>query len=147
MPRRSVRETGSKPANRPAPFIQLDYLYTPSTDVAADVKYFTGVLGAELAFSIEAMGARVAMLRFTDSPPNVLLTDHLEGDRPILIYRVADLDAALADLRARGWKKAQTLEIPMGPCCSFTTPGGHRIAVYELTRPEVVAHFAGRRDF
>jgi hypothetical protein len=35
----------------------------------------------------------------------------------------------------------------MGPCCSFTTPGGHRIAVYELTRPEVAAHFAGRRDF
>jgi hypothetical protein len=77
----------------------------------------------------------------------VLLTDHLDGDRPIFIYRVADLDAALVDLKARGWKKAQTLEIPMGPCCSFMTPGGHRIAVYELTRPEVADHFLGRRDF
>jgi hypothetical protein len=119
----------------------------PSKDVAADVEYFTSVLGAELAFSIEGMGARVAMLRLSPSPPHVLLTDHLEGDRPIMIYRVADLGAALKDLRARGWKKAQTLEIPMGPCCSFTTPGGQRIAVYELTRPEVAAHFLGRRDF
>jgi hypothetical protein len=146
MERRSAGHTGAK-ANGPTPFLQLDYLYTPSADVAADVKYFTGVLGAELAFAIEGMGARVAMLRLTEGPPHVLLTDHLDGDRPIFIYRVADLRAARADLKARGWKKAQALEIPMGPCCSFTTPGGHRIAVYELTRPEVANHFLGRRDF
>jgi hypothetical protein len=35
----------------------------------------------------------------------------------------------------------------MGPCCSFATPGGQRIAVYELTRPQVAEHFLGRRDF
>jgi predicted enzyme related to lactoylglutathione lyase len=134
-------------AKGPPPFVQLDYLYTPSKDVAADVEYFTRVLGAEVAFSIEGMGARVAMLRMSEGPPHVLLTDHLKGDRAILIYRVADLDAALRDLRARGWTKAQTLEIPMGTCCSFTTPGGHRIAVYEQSRPEVLAHFLGRRDF
>jgi hypothetical protein len=127
--------------------MQLDYIYTPSKDVAADLAYFTGVLGAELAFSIEGMGARVAMLRLTAGPPHILLTDHLEGDRPILIYRVADLDSALADLKARGWRKKQSLEIPIGPCCSFTAPGGQRIAVYELTRPEAAAHFLGRRDF
>jgi hypothetical protein len=42
------------------------------------------------------------MIRFTDGPPYVLLTDHLEGDRPILIYRVPDLPKALAELKARG---------------------------------------------
>jgi hypothetical protein len=42
---------------------------------------------------------------------------------------------------------AVQLEIPQGPCCSFQTPGGHRIALYQLTRPEVLAHFNGRRDF
>jgi hypothetical protein len=26
------------------PFLQLDYLYTPSADVAADARYFTEVL-------------------------------------------------------------------------------------------------------
>jgi hypothetical protein len=130
-----------------APFIQLDYLYVPSTNVPKDLEYFTSVLGGELGFAVEGMGARVAMVRLTQGPPHVLLTDHLEGERPILIYRVAKLDAALADLKSRGWKKGQTLEIPMGPCCSFTTPSGHRIAVYELSRPEVADHFMGRRDF
>jgi hypothetical protein len=147
MPRRSADKSVSKHVKGSPPFIQLDYLYVPSDDVAKDLEYFTGVLGAELAFAVEGMGARVAMLRLTEGPPHVLLTDHLEGDRPILIYRVADLDAALANLKSRGWKKAQTLEIPMGPCCSFTTPGGHRVAVYELTRPDVANHFLGRRDF
>jgi hypothetical protein len=130
-----------------APFIQLDYLYVPSTNVPKDLEYFTSVLGGELGFAVEGMGARVAMVRLTQGPPHVLLTDHLEGERPILIYRVAKLDAALADLKSRGWKKGLTLEIPMGPCCSFTTPSGHRIAVYELSRPEVADHFMGRRDF
>jgi hypothetical protein len=147
MPRRSAGEARPKQATGEPPFIQLDYLYVPSADVAKDLEYFTGVLGAELAFAVEGMGARVAMVRLTAGPPHVLLTDHLEGDRPVLIYRVADLDSALADLKARGWKNAHTLEIPMGPCCSFTTPTGHRIAVYELTRPEVANHFMGRRDF
>ena len=69
------------------------------------------------------------------------------GERPILVYRVADLDAALAELEAHGWQRQQTLEIPHGPCCSFRSPGGHQIALYQLTRPEVATHFEGRRDF
>jgi hypothetical protein len=133
--------------NDTPPFIQLDYLYVPSSDIAEDLEYFTKVLGGELAFAVEGMGARVAMVRLSQGPPHILLTDHLDGDRPILIYRVGKLGPALAALKARGWKKGQTLEIPMGPCCSFTTPTGHRIAVYELSRPEVAAHFLGRRDF
>lgn len=63
------------------------------------------------------------------------------------MYRVADLDAALAELEAHGWQRQQTLEIPHGPCCSFRSPGGHQIALYQLTRPEVATHFEGRRDF
>jgi hypothetical protein len=147
MPRKSPAKPDPRRVAGSPPFIQLDYLYVPSADVATDLEYFTGVLGGEVGFAVEGMGARVAMVRLTQGPPHILLTDHLEGDRPVLIYRVADLDAALADLKARGWKRAQTLEIPMGPCCSFTIPGGHRIAIYELTRPEVADHFLGRRDF
>jgi hypothetical protein len=93
------------------------------------------------------MGARVAKIELTAGPPHVLLTDHLDGERPIFIYRVADLDEAMRGLKKRGWKKTQPLEIPMGPCCSFTTPTGHRVAIYELTRPAVAAHFDGRFDF
>jgi hypothetical protein len=128
-------------------FERLDFLYAPSRDVAADLGYFTEVLGGHVVFAIDAMGTRVAAVRLTEQPPLVLLADHLEGERPVLVYRVPDLGAAMTDLEARGWRRQQTLEIPHGPCCSFETPGGHRVALYQLTRPEVAAHFEGRRDF
>jgi hypothetical protein len=131
----------------PAPFQQLDFVYMPSRDVAADLGYFTQVLGGRLVFAVEAMGTRVAAVELTPGPPLLLLADHVEGERPILVYRVADLDTALAELQARGWPPQHTLEIPHGPCCSFRSPDGHRIALYQLTRPEVATHFAGRRDF
>jgi hypothetical protein len=115
--------------------------------VAADLRYFTDVLGGKAVFAIEGMGARVAKVALTEGPPYVLLTDHLDGDRPVFIYRVDDLDESMSELKKRGWKRKQTLEIPMGPCCSFTTPSGHRLAIYELTRPEVAKHFDGRFDF
>jgi hypothetical protein len=129
------------------PFEQLDFVYMPSTDVAADLTYFTDVLGARLSFAIEGMGTRVAMIELTDGPPRVLLADHLSGDRPVLVYRVAALEPALDALEGRGWKRGHTFEIPQGPCCSFEAPGGQRIAVYERSRPEVEEQFLGRRDF
>lgn len=100
-----------------------------------------------MVFAIDGMGTRVAAVALSARPPLVLLTDHLEGERPILVYRVDDLDAALEELEGRGWRREHRFEIPHGPCCSFRTPGGHRIALYQLTRPEVAAHFEGRRDF
>jgi hypothetical protein len=128
-------------------FQQLDFLYMPSRDVAADVAYLTEVLGGRVVFAVEAMGTRVAAVELTAGPPRLLLAGHLEGERPILVYRVGNLHGALAGLESRGWERGPTLEIPQGPCCSFQTPGGHRIALYELTRPEVSDHFDGRRDF
>ena len=127
------------------PFEQLDFLYTPSRDVAADVAYFTDVFGGRVVFAIEAMGTRVAAIELTSGPPTVLLTDHVVGDRAILVFRVADLDATLAEQEAAGWVREHTFDIPHGPCCSFVTPGGHR--GYQLTRPEAAGHFDGRRDF
>jgi hypothetical protein len=128
-------------------FDHLDYVYAPSADVAADVTYFTDVLGGRLVFAIEGMGARVAMIELTEEPPRILLADHLEGDVPILVYRVPNLAAARGELESRGWEGGHTLEIPQGPVCSFRARGGQRIAIYELTRPGVAESFAGRRDF
>ena len=128
-------------------FEQLDFIYMPSSDAAADVRYFTEVLGAKLAFAVEGMGTRVAMVELTERPPHILLAEHLEGDQPVMVYRVADLAPALEQLTSRGWKRGHTLEIPHGPVCSFITPGGHRLAIYQLTRPEAGDHFVGRRDF
>ncbi len=128
-------------------FESLAYVYMPSRDVPADVAYFTDVLGGRLVFAIDGMGARVAMIELSDAPPRILLADHLDGERPILVYRVADLDAARRDLRARGWDEGRGLEIPQGPVRSFAGPGGHRLAIYERTRPGVERSFEGRRDF
>jgi len=129
------------------PFEQLDFLYVPSGDVAGDMAHTSEVLGGRVVFAIEAMGTRVAAIELTTGPPLLLLTDHLEGDRPIFVYRVADLTLALSQLETRGWKREGVLEIPQGPCCSFRAHGGHRFALYQLTRPEATAHFEGRRDF
>jgi hypothetical protein len=105
------------------------------------------VLGGKLGFAVEGMGARVAMVELTDGPPHILLTDHLDSERPIYIYRVEDLKKATAALKKRGVEGEHRLEIPMGPCSSFVLPGGHRIALYELSRPGVLEHFLGRKDF
>jgi hypothetical protein len=128
-------------------FDRLDYLYMPSRDVAADVAWFTDVLGGRLIFAIEGMGTRVAMVELTAEPPRILLAGHLDGAAPVLVYRVDDLEAATAELSRRGWHDGHSLEIPQGPVRSLVGPGGQRVAIYELTRPGVEAGFAGRRDF
>jgi hypothetical protein len=119
----------------------------PSADVAADMEYFTSVLGGRLIFAVEGMGTRVAMVELTEDPPRILLAGHLEGDQAVLVYRVDDLAVAMRELEGRGWQREPSFEIPHGPVSSFRTPGGHRIAIYQLVRPEVGEHFAGRRDF
>ena len=128
-------------------FEQLDYVYQPSRDVAADLAFYTDVLGARCVFAIDGMGTRVAMVALTAGPPRILLAGHLEGDVPVLVYRVADLEAATSELHGRGFTDGHTLEIPQGPVRSFAGPGGQRLAIYQLTRPGVEASFEGRRDF
>jgi hypothetical protein len=119
----------------------------PSRDVAAELRHFSEDLGARVVFAIEAMGTRVAMLELSPDPPRLLLADHVEGERPILVYRVADIEAARAEIEGRGWETGPTFEIPFGPCCEFRLDGGHRIAIYEVRRPEMDQRLAGRRDF
>ena len=138
---------GERVDETPVPFGRLDFLYMPSRDVGADAEYFTSVLGAQLVFAIEAFDTRVAMVRLSDEPPDLLLAGHLAGERPILVYRVDDLDRAMSELEARGWDPEPQFGIPHGPCCALRTPGGHRVAIYQLTRPEASARLAGRRDF
>jgi hypothetical protein len=125
----------------------LDYVYAPSSDVAADARWFTDVLGAELVFAIDQSGTRVAMIRLGTDAPALLLTDHLPDDRPVFIHRVDDLAAISASLEARGWTSERTIELPPGACTTFRAPSGHRPAIYELSRPGVVESMAGQRDF
>jgi hypothetical protein len=104
-------------------------------------------VGAELVFAIERFETRVAMIRLAAAAPALLLAQHLEGDQPVLVYRVADLESALADLQARGTRVAARFEIPHGPGAELVCPGPQRLALYELARPERAQGLAGRRDF
>ena len=88
----------------------------PSRDVAADVESLSEGLGAEVVFAIEAFGARVAMLRLAEGPPELLLADHLEGERPVLVYRVDDLEAAVSELRSRGVDAGRSWASRTGRC-------------------------------
>jgi predicted enzyme related to lactoylglutathione lyase len=125
----------------------LDVLYLPSRDVEADVTFYRDVLGARVAFAIEAMDTRVAEVAVSPEGPRLILAAHLPGDAPVLLHRVSDLEATLAQLTARGLRLEGRVELPLGPCATFRTPGGQRLGLYELTRPEVDEHFAGRADF
>lgn len=124
---------------------RLDFLYLPSSDVAADLAAFVDGLGATVGFAIEGMGTRVAMLELGNGPP-ILLAGHLAGERAILVYAVDDLDASVARAVAAGFEEQQRVELPPGPAVTLTR-GGHRIALYASIRPGVVESFRGRRDF
>jgi hypothetical protein len=125
----------------------LDIIYAPSRDVAADVAFYRDVLRGRVVFAIEAMGARVAEIAVGSGGPRLVLADHLAGDAPILLHRVFHLDETLAELGARGLRLEARVELPLGPCATCRSPGGQRLGLYELTRPEVDEHFAGRADF
>jgi hypothetical protein len=127
-------------------FVSLDFVYTPSADPAAEARQMVDLLGAEHVFSIERFGTRVAMLRLAPGPA-IVLAAHLTGERPFLVHRVDDLEAAMAELEGRGWAREPVGGFPYGPLCAFTVAGGHRFAIYELTRPDIEERIAGRFDF
>ena len=127
-------------------FERLDFVYLPSRDAAADVRHYTEVLGAEVVFCVERFETRVAMVRLAEGPA-LLLAEHLEGDRPILIFRVDDLDAAVDRLEARGAALGGRFEMPFGHGIQLEAPGPQRVALYELTRRERGESLTGRRDF
>jgi hypothetical protein len=123
--------------------LSLDYLYTPSADADRAVERCVGGLGAVLEWRVAAIGAVVAAVRTTETGPLVLFADHLHEESAIAIYRVASYPAALARLRRHGAEQIREVEIPPGPCATFSLSGA-RLGVYELTRPHAGAHLAAR---
>jgi hypothetical protein len=128
-------------------FESLDFIYLPSRGVAAEVRGYVEVLGAELVFAIEAFGTRVAMINLAGQSPPLLLAEHLEGEQPVLVFRVADLEQSVAALETQGVTVLARFGIPHGPGVELQTPGPQRIALYQLTRPGAPDRLAGRRDF
>jgi hypothetical protein len=126
-------------------FGSLDFVYVPSVDVDAEARHHVDTVGAQLVWKVRGMGTTVACLRVGDSAPLILLSGHLSAGPPILVYRVENYAATVRQLRERG-VVLHELEIPHGPCATFTAEGGQRFAVYQLVRPEAVHLFDGRVD-
>jgi predicted enzyme related to lactoylglutathione lyase len=128
-------------------FEQLDFIYQPSRDAAADLEHYVHCFGAELVFAIERFGTRVAMVRLTADSPGLLLAEHLAGDQAILIFRVADLEEAITEIRKDGGRIGDRFEMPYGTGAQLITPGPQRLAIYEATHAERGRSITGRRDF
>ena len=126
-------------------FGSLDYIYMPAADVDGEARRHIDALGAELGWKVRAMGTTVACLRVGEQGPAILLSGHLRGTGAILVYRVQDYAATLRELRQRN-VAVHELEIPPGPCATFTMEAGQRYAVYQLVRPEAAHLFDGRID-
>jgi predicted enzyme related to lactoylglutathione lyase len=128
-------------------FGSLDFIYVPTPDISRALEFYVSVLGAELVWKIRHHQTVVANVRISQTGPALLLANHLEGNIPLLIYRVDDLDGAIATMSNRGWQpESGPFEIPHGPCVTFKDPSGQQFALYELVRPEVNEHFRGRID-
>src|SRR5206468_3429896 len=142
-----VEPGGSADAEWKPPFEALDFLYMPSKDVAADLAFYADRLGARVVFAIEAIGTRVAEVQLSAGGPRLILAGHLDGEAPVLLHRVRSLETTVKALEMADVQVEARFEIPQGPVCTLETPGGQRLGLYELTRPEVDRGFRGRRDF
>ena len=92
----------------------------PARDIEASVRYDTDQLRGQLVWKIQAFNAWVAAVRLSPTGPLVMLADHLDGDTPLLVYRVEQLETSAAALRLRGWVSENgPFEIPNGPCYTF----------------------------
>src|SRR5262249_19540039 len=68
----------------------LGYIYLPTADVDGEVLRYVETMGAELVWKVRAMGTTVACLRVGEPGPAILLSGHLQGTNPILVYQVQD---------------------------------------------------------
>ena len=128
-------------------FESLDYVYWAAPEFEAALAFYTGALGGELLWRIRDGETWVAAVRLSESGPPVLLANHLEPGRGLLVYRVRSLAQTRARLLSRGWALAgEPFELPQGPCLVLEDPGRQRLAIYERVRPEMDRHFLGRYD-
>jgi predicted enzyme related to lactoylglutathione lyase len=128
-------------------FKSLDFLYIPAPDIESSVQYYTQVLGGELLWKIHAYGVWVACIELSKADkPYVLLADHIHKNDVMLIYQVENLQNAVKQLKSKGWKEENRIEIPPGPCCTFRDPAGNALVIYENIRPHIMDEFRGKID-
>jgi predicted enzyme related to lactoylglutathione lyase len=120
------------------PLGTLAYLYVGTADFDRDAAFYERVLGAARVWAFHAFGARVAAFRLCGGPL-LLLADHRPAPSCLPVFAVADLEAAAAGLKARGWQSdGDVFEVPNGPCLRFTDPSGNQFAILQDDRPDAM---------
>jgi predicted enzyme related to lactoylglutathione lyase len=121
-----------------SPDARLVYLYVGSADVESDLGFYRDQLGAEVEWRAQAFGADVAAVRLGEGPL-ILLADHEPAPSVICIWAVTDLDAAVAELRARGWAGDDVrVEVPDGTCLVLSDSSGNRLGLLRQARPNAM---------
>jgi hypothetical protein len=75
----------------------------------------------------------VAALRL-GAGPLLLLADHRAAPSVRLIWEVPSIDDAERELGEAGWKQADRVELPEGPCLLLSDPSGNDLGLLERTR-------------
>jgi predicted enzyme related to lactoylglutathione lyase len=120
------------------PYGTLEYLYLGTADFDRDCAFYEQVLKAERVWAFHAYGAKVAAFR-VGAGPLFLLADHRPAPSCMPILAVPDLDAAVADLKARGSQSVgEVFGIPNGPCCRLVDPSGNHLAIFQNDRPRAM---------
>jgi hypothetical protein len=124
----------------PFPLGPLVYLYTGSSDVAADLLWYDEALGADLVWRFQAFGTEVAAVRVGTGPgPLVVLAEHRPVPSVLPIYAVRSLDACAGWLHATGWGDGiARVGVPDGPCLVLRDRSGNEVALLQQDRPDAM---------
>lgn len=119
-------------------FKRLIYIYTGTSDYAADYAFYKDVLGARRVWEFENFGAKVAAFDLCGEP-YLLIADHVEAPSKRLIYEVENLKKAAEELKQRGWEPdGKKFDVPDGPCYNFKDKSGNEFAILQMTRPFIL---------
>ena len=133
-----MKETAAPAKEGANPFKRLAYVYIGTSDFEGDVDFYAKRLGARLLWNISGFGARVAAFDLCGEP-YLLIADHVRAPGKRLIYEVENLDEAVKELTARGWKAdGGRFEIPDGPCVNFKDASGNEYAILQMSRPHAL---------
>jgi catechol 2,3-dioxygenase-like lactoylglutathione lyase family enzyme len=116
-------------------FKRLIYIYIGTSNFVADRLFYKDVLGARLVWEFEDFGAKVAAFDLCGFP-YLLIADHVHAPSKRLIYEVANIESAAAELKKRGWTPdGEPFEVPDGPCINFKDQSENEFAILEMKRP------------
>ncbi len=109
------------------PLLRVDHVAVVTYDLETVSRRWTDLMGAERTFAGQAFGVDIHKVRIGDAEIELLtpgatggLAGAAAGLRPTVSFEVPNLEAVMADVRARGFKVAEPTHSPLGDR-KFTT--------------------------